>query len=226
MLQNGGGYCLGAAEFGNDTTVSGCPGIYRETLVNICCCGNHWNRSQCSSNFQCQIIGTADVARKDGYDEFSQFVNRNHRRVSGLVPDMGSNLPDGDSRATHKHHGIHIMEYRSIKEFGWTADGRKSRFCKPLHGVGLYLVACKMCHDSPCHSAALTAVGKNSDFHSLASRNSVVKPGWYRRLLTYLSPMQLPTMMRLVFVRPFSVTVIWRVSTVQRKIFSSGQVAL
>ena len=32
--------------------------------------------------------------------------------------------------------------------------------------------------------------------------------------------------MRLVFVRPFSVTVLWRVSTVQRKIFSSGQVAL
>jgi hypothetical protein len=38
--------------------------------------------------------------------------------------------------------------------------------------------------------------------------------------------MQSPTTIRLVFVRPFSVTVSCRVPTVQRKIFCSGQVAL
>ena len=38
--------------------------------------------------------------------------------------------------------------------------------------------------------------------------------------------MHSPTMMRLVFVRPFSVTVLCSVPTVQRKIFSSGHVAL
>lgn len=42
----------------------------------------------------------------------------------------------------------------------------------------------------------------------------------------YSLPMQPPTMMSEVLRSPFSVTVLCSVPTVQRKIFSSGQVAL
>ena len=44
--------------------------------------------------------------------------------------------------------------------------------------------------------------------------------------MAYSSPMQSPTMIRLVRVSLFSVTVLCRVSRVQRKIRSSGQLAL
>ena len=56
--------------------------------------------------------------------------------------------------------------------------------------------------------AALPTVGKYGSFHLLASRYSVEKSGAYRRLLEYCAPIQSPTIIREVFVRPFSVTVL------------------
>ena len=57
----------------------------------------------------------------------------------------------------------------------------KTGFFKPLHGIGLDLLVCKM-RDNPSGGfTPLSAIRKDGDFHCVASRYSVVKVGWYRR---------------------------------------------
>ena len=226
MLQNGGRHCLGFGHVCDGQALPRRPGVHRELSVDVGGGGNDRGSVQHFCQFACQFIGAADMAGQQRDHKMSQLVHGDNGGVGALIFYKGRDLPHGDAGGAHEHHGVSPLEHRAVKGPAGTFDGRETRLLKARHGIGPHFSFRQGRHDPAGRFTALAAVGEHGGLHLLAFRNSVENSGAYRRERVYCSPMQPPTMMRDVLVRPFSVTVLCRVSTVQRKIFSSGQVAL
>ena len=157
------------------------------------------------------------MAGEEGDDVLSPVIQADHRGIRGLAADVGGDLPHRDAAGSHEDHGVRPGEELPVKGSGRAFQRLETVLRIPLRGEFPDLPVREGLQHPAGGVPPLTAVAEEGQLHLLASRNSVVKPGSYRRLRSYLFPRQPPTMMRLVLVRLFFVTVSCRVPTVQRK---------
>ena len=168
-------------------------------------------------------IGPADVPGEQRNDEIRPLVEAEHRRIRPFVADIRRDLPHRDPSRTDKDQRIGRGKGLPVDRL---LKRQKAVLLQPCRRVADRAVL-PPGGEKPAHGlTAGAAVGKERQPHCVASRNSVVKPGWYKRERIYSSPRHPPTTISAVFFSSFRVAVSWSVPTVQRKMRSSGHVAL
>ena len=70
--------------------------------------GDHRHCAQLGGDVPGQVVGPAQVAAENGDGEAARFVHYHHRRVGGLVADMGGNGPHGNASRPHKNQGVRL----------------------------------------------------------------------------------------------------------------------
>ena len=177
MLQNFSREAFGKRKVFDRAAVLRGPGIDGEFPVHVRRGGDDGFRAEGAGQTRGQRVRAADVAGEERNDEACTLVEAQNGRVRFFIADEGRDAPHRDAAGADKDQRVHIGKGLAID--ARVQHGKARRF-EPGRRIAAALRLRQSPADAPGRPAARAGVGKDGELHCVASRNSVVKPGWYR----------------------------------------------
>ena len=142
--------------------------------MDVRCGGNDRRSMQHVSQRLRQRVCPTDVTGENRNNKARPVVDHKHCRVRLFAADEGRNLPHGNAARADENERAAARKFRAVDAF---FKRQKAGLGKARKRIADGIVCGESRQNPPCGLTAGAAVAEDCRGHSLASRNSVEKPG-------------------------------------------------